>query len=73
MVYLDRYKSGEIRETRTCSPEDHGTTRMICEDSTPDHNVNCCHFNMCNADITLTFPTTITTLASNKGKGNWDF
>ena len=73
MVYLNRFSTGEIRQYKTCSPDDEGE-KFLCNDPVPDHNVDCCYFNMCNADVHLTFPpTTVTTLTSNSGQGKfWD-
>ena len=69
MVYLDRFSSGHIRQYKTCSKPGKGY-QFLCNDPFPDRN--CCFFNMCNADVHLTFPPTIaTTLTSNSGQGKF--
>ena len=73
LVYLDRFRSGQIRQYKTCSKPGKGYMyHFLCNDPKPD--VHCCYFNMCNADVHLTFPPTkATTLTSNSGQGIfWD-
>ena len=57
MVVLDRFKSGDIQQRRTCTVSPPGA-RFVCEDpSDPNHLVYCCYDNMCNVNVSLTFPT----------------
>jgi len=71
MVYLDRFTTGEEQQNRACSPSDDGDTFYCRSTDDPNHVVNCCYYNMCNADVKLTFPptTATTALIPDSGKG----
>lgn len=60
MVYLDRYSTGDIRQEKSCTPPGEGV-KFLCNDPSRDHEVSCCYYNMCNADIHLTFPPSLPT------------
>ena len=56
MVALDRDKSGKIQRRRTCTVSPPGE-ESVCQDrSDPDHLVHCCYRNMCNVNVSPTFP-----------------
>lgn len=70
MIYVDRFKTGDIKLTRVCSSSQPGP-RMYCEneDEDPDHRVYCCYEDMCNTGIIITLPT-VTPSAVYTDKGN---
>lgn len=72
MAYLDHYSTGHTRQEKSCSPPGEGV-KFLCNDPSRDHEVSCCYYNMCNADIHLTFPPPLpTTWTPNDVRGSND-
>ena len=63
--------TGEIMWRKSCTNSENGDRLLCYNPPTPTSVAHCCYYNMCNTDITLTFPTTSTILPSKSVRGKW--
>jgi len=52
---LDKLQNGSYVQKRSCSTDT--SSKFVCGDPTRKHEVHCCYFDMCNADIHLPLPS----------------
>ena len=70
LATLDKViKTGEIMRRKTCTNPDLGDRLSCYNPPTPTSVAHCCYYNMCNTDITLTFPTA--SMISKSVRGKW--
>ncbi|CAH3118005.1 unnamed protein product [Porites lobata] len=62
--------TGEIMWRKSCTNSENGDRLLCYNPPTPTSVAHCCYYNMCNTDITLTFPTTSTILPSKSVRGS---
>ncbi|KAL9955607.1 hypothetical protein ACROYT_G036952 [Oculina patagonica] len=72
IVYIDREENGDIKQTRSCTPE-YLVSILICRghDGDPNHGAYCCNKDMCNTvdKINLTLPTVSPFTSHRTSKG----
>ena len=64
-------ETGQIIRTKSYTISDFGEKRLCYNPPTPTNVAHCCYYNMCNTDITLTFPTASMISPSKSGRGKW--
>ncbi len=73
-MYIDREENGDIKQTRSCTPE-YLVSILICRghDGDPNHGAYCCNKDMCNTvdKINLTLPTVSPFTSHRTSKGNF--
>ena len=63
MVTLEKVvQTGEIMHMKSCTQSHFGDKLSCYNHPTATNVAHCCYYNMCNTDITLTFPPASMTL-----------